>query len=62
MASFPQTQVSTLDRLSNDILRLILDLAMVRDSPFYIDDPILGLDHSEYIPPRARRPVHDRTL
>jgi hypothetical protein len=49
MASLPQMQTLTLDQLSDDILQRILDLAMARDSPFYIDDPRPGLDRSTYI-------------
>jgi hypothetical protein len=61
MTSLPQIQrASTLDRLSDDILRLILDLAMARDSPFYIDDPRLGLDRITY--QNGRPHLHDRTL
>jgi hypothetical protein len=37
-------QASTLDQLPADILVHILDLAMLRDSPCYIDDPRLGPD------------------
>jgi hypothetical protein len=46
IASLPQMQASTLDRLLDDILQIILDLAMARDSPFYIDDSRLGLGRS----------------
>lgn len=53
-------QASTLDRLSNDVLRLILDFAMARDSPFYIDDPRLGKDPSTYGDGFDR--LHDHTL
>ncbi|TVY46210.1 hypothetical protein LCER1_G009076 [Lachnellula cervina] len=46
MASLPQTQTSILDRLSDDILQHILDLAMARDSPYYIDYPGAGADRN----------------
>ena len=42
MAVEPQGQVSILDRLADEILQHILDFAMARDSPFYIDDPFRG--------------------
>lgn len=45
MASVPQAQVSILDRLPDETLQYILDFAMARDSPFYIDDPLSVADH-----------------
>jgi hypothetical protein len=60
MACPPQIQASTLDRLSNDVLHLILDLAMARNSPFYVDDPHLGQDQGTS--GSDRPPRHDRAL
>jgi hypothetical protein len=57
-----QIQASPFERLSDDILRLILDLAMARDSPFYITDPRLGLDRITYEWGRPDQPQHDRSL
>lgn len=42
-------QATVLDRLSDDLLQHILDLAMARDSPCYIDDPRPGLDRTTFI-------------
>ncbi|TVY88917.1 hypothetical protein LAWI1_G007512 [Lachnellula willkommii] len=56
MASLPQMQASILDRLSDDILQHILDLAMARDSPCYIDDPRPGLDRNTEINPETYMP------
>lgn len=49
-------QASNLDRLADETLQYILDLAMERDSPFYIDNPSMGknlsLDFKRwYFPP-----------
>lgn len=46
MAIEPKGKVSVLNHLADETLQHILDFAMTRDSPFYIDDPHLG--HSEY--------------
>jgi hypothetical protein len=55
-------QASTLDRLSDNLLQMILDFAMARDSPFYIDDHHLGQYRSTYEDGSPRRVFHDRTL
>jgi hypothetical protein len=60
MASTPQIQGDFLNRLSDDILQIILDLAMERDSPFYVDDPRLSQDR--VVHPNGRDRLHDRTL
>ncbi|KAF2435071.1 hypothetical protein EJ08DRAFT_388737 [Tothia fuscella] len=44
--SLPLTQELSVDRLSDDIVRCILDFVVFRDSPFYIDDPHPGLDRN----------------
>jgi len=54
MAFEPQGQVSILDRLADETLQHILDFAMARDSPFYIDDPFRGTNRRKrikYSPP-----------
>jgi hypothetical protein len=38
-----QEQASILNRLADETLQHILDFAMARDSPFYIDDPFRGM-------------------
>jgi hypothetical protein len=50
---------STLDQLPADILVRILDLAMVRDSPCYIDDPRPGPDRCRTV---LRIPAHSGCL
>jgi hypothetical protein len=61
MASLPQIQqASILNRLPDDILRVILDFAMARDSPFHIDNQ--RLDQKRFVFPYGQPKVHDRTL
>ena len=57
MSSLPRIQVSSFDRLSDDILQCILDFAMFRDSPCFIDDPCPGVNRSigSFVRRRARR-------
>ncbi|KAF2420533.1 hypothetical protein EJ08DRAFT_653810 [Tothia fuscella] len=58
MASVSQTQPPSLDHLSDDILQCILDVAMTRDSPFYLDNPRPRQDRDHY----KRRKARDDTL
>lgn len=49
MALVPQEHISILDRLADETLQHILDFAMARDSPFYIDDPFPRMTPSVHI-------------